>query len=145
MCRRVGGMPKPDGASSAEKLGDDEVVARVGGVARAVKDGIDVAGGAKFGDVDVGNEADVKFDDNGSYKVDVMKEGEAVGRKFGDTGVFTIAGRKFGDIANESARFDGAVANSALKSGDVEPIKAVGASCTELLGHTASAPFSTRS
>lgn len=64
--------------------------------------------------------------------------------KFGDAAkVQGFVGRKFGDAANESVRFDGAVTNKALKSGDVEPTVAGLTSCVAMLGHTVSAPSST--
>jgi hypothetical protein len=59
--------------------------------------------------------------------------------------VVVRVGRKFGDVANESVRFDVAVAKSALKFGDVEPGVGAAPTFAKLLGHTALAPSSTPS
>jgi hypothetical protein len=76
MRRCVDDMPKPDGASSARKLGD------AGGVVEPAK--VDVFDGVKFGDMEVGNVVGVKFGDKGAHEVDAVKDAEVVGRKFGD-------------------------------------------------------------
>jgi hypothetical protein len=104
-------------------------VARLGDVAGASKAGTaedDALCGVKFGDVYNGRDIAVKFGDVG---------GCVDGVKFGDIGVSAnvdwkscgvrlsgIVGRKLGDVAKESARFDGGVANHALRFGEVESV-----------------------
>jgi hypothetical protein len=77
----------------------------------------------------------------------VGKFGDAVvvGAKFGDAGIVGLSGRKFGNDANESVRFDDAVANNASKSGDVEAVIVAMESCVTLSGQIAPAPSSTSS
>jgi hypothetical protein len=129
-----------DGASIARKFGD------MGAVATLDETEGPANAGSAVGDVDVALVAGAKF--GKEYNVAGPKFGEVgadarVGRKFGDIEVFALVGRKFGDIAKESERFGGAVANSASKSGEVEPTVAIGCSCAKVLGHTVSAPSST--
>jgi hypothetical protein len=84
----------------------------------------------------------VKLGDVDAY-VDDMMCGDGDGRLC-DAETFGIVGRKFGEVAKESVRFDdGAVANNALKSGEVDPVIVVVASSPPTVGHTASAPSST--
>lgn len=98
--------------------------------------------GAKLGDAcDV---VGVKLGDAGGAKLGEAGDVDTAGGKSGDTDVFDIVGRKFGDVANESERFEGSVvANSAWKSGEVEPIVVAAGTCANELGHTVSAPSST--
>jgi hypothetical protein len=102
--------------------------------------------GSAVGDVDVALVPGAKFGE--ACNVAGPKFGEVgadarVGAKFGELEVSVLVGRKLGDIAKESERFGGAVANSASKSGEVEPTVAVGTSWEKVLGHTVSAPSST--
>jgi hypothetical protein len=83
----------------------------------------------------------VKFGDVDVY-TDAVIFGEGDGRLC-DAEISGTVGRKFGEVAKESARFDGAVANNALKSGEVEPVVVIVTSSDATLGHTASAPSST--
>ena len=116
------------------------------GAAKAGSEGEIAVGGARFGDVECGADEDVKYGE--SCVVDAVKFGEVelvatVGGKFGDTEVLDLVGWKLGDVANGSERFEGAVANRVLKSGEVEPVIAAVTSCTRAFGHTVSAPSST--
>jgi hypothetical protein len=147
--RCVAALPMADGASSATRLGEIAVVTRFGDVAEAAKAGIvelDAVADVKFGD------AEVKFGEAGRSLGEAdrrlgeaaLKFGDA-GARFGDAGacsVFDMVGRKLGDVAKESDRFDGAVAKSALKSGEVEPATNLVASFDRTLGHTVSTPSS---
>jgi hypothetical protein len=125
----------------ASRLGD------VGGAPNAGTVGDDVVDGVKLGVVYNGNGIAVKFGDVGAC-VDVVKFGDmgvfsTAGRRLCGVKVLGIVGRKLGEVAKESARFDGAVANNALNFGEVEPIVVAVASLDKTLGHTVSAPSST--
>jgi hypothetical protein len=138
MRRCVDGLPGSVGASSAGRLGEMAVVIRLGDVEGASKAGTvvdDAVDGVKLGDGYDGNDIAGKFGDVG-----VGACVEAV--IFGDMGVCGNVGRKLGDVAKESARFDGGVANNGLKFGEVEPVVLVVTSFSKPLGHGVSAPSS---
>jgi hypothetical protein len=133
--RWLGGYPGTEGTSIARKLGEMAVATRLGDVHGAAKAGMadeDVVDGVILGERHVGNDVGAKF---GEMEADsgFIWLAEALG----------IVGRKLGDVANESVRFAGAVANRALKSGDVEPVVAASTSFGGTQGHMASAPSST--
>jgi hypothetical protein len=141
-----------DGASSAMRFGEIAVVTRFGDMEGAVKAGIVDTGavtGVKLG------EAEVKFGEAGRSLGEAGRKLGEAGTMFGDVGayfvdvgacdMFGMVGRKLGEVAKESERFDGAVAKSALKSGEVEPAADEMAAFDSTLGHTVSAASPIRS
>jgi hypothetical protein len=120
------------------------VATKLGDVVGASNAGIvedDAVDGAKLGEAYDGVDMAATFRDADGY-VDVVMYGD-IDRRSYDANLFGIVGRKLGDVANESVRFDGAVAKSAVKSGELEPVVVMVASSGAILGHTASAPSST--
>jgi hypothetical protein len=150
--RCVIGFVGLDGASSAMRFGEIAVVTRFGDMEGAVKAGIVDTGavtGVKLG------EAEVKFGEAGRSLGEAGRKLGEAGTMFGDVGayfvdvgacdMFGMVGRKLGEVAKESERFDGAVAKSALKSGEVEPAADEMAAFDSTLGHTVSAASPIRS
>jgi hypothetical protein len=150
--RCVIGFVGLDGASSAMRFGEIAVVTRFGDMEGAAKAGIVDTGavtGVKLG------EAGVKFGEAGRSLGEASRKLGEAGTMFGDVGayfvdvgacdMFGMVGRKLGEVAKESERFDGAVAKSALKSGEVEPAADEMAAFDSTLGHTVSAASPIRS
>jgi hypothetical protein len=151
MRRCVDGLPGSVGASSAGRLGEMAVVIRLGDVEGASKAGTvvdDAVDGVKLGDGYDGNDIAGKFGDVGvGACVEAVIFGDMgvcgnVDRKSCGVKLVGIVGRKLGDVAKESARFDGGVANNGLKFGEVEPVVLVVTSFSKPLGHGVSAPSS---
>jgi hypothetical protein len=123
-------------------LGEIAVATRFGDAAGAAKAGI--CDGVIFADVQVESDVGAKFGEAGAAEVEAAKLGDVeMGLEMLVAWVLGIVGRKLGDVANESARFDGVVANKAWKFGDVEPVMDPAVSSAKTLGHTVSAPTST--